>query len=63
MPIPKPAGNESEDEFVSRCMSELNEEYPDQEQRSAICYNAFSDEKSNSKWEEAVKKFVEKLKD
>lgn len=63
MPIPKPTGTESEDEYVSRCMSEINSEYPDEEQRAAICYNTFREEKSNSKWEEAVKKFVEKLKD
>lgn len=62
MPIPKPAGNESEDEFVSRCMSELNSEYPDNEQRSAICYNAYSEEKK-SKWELAVEKFIKSLKD
>jgi len=37
MPLPKPSG-ESQDEFISRCMSELAGEFPDQEQRLAVCY-------------------------
>lgn len=38
-PIPSPKSDESQDEFISRCMSELNDEYPDDSQRAAICYN------------------------
>lgn len=62
MPIPKPTGEENEDQFVSRCMSELNSEYPDSEQRAAICYDAFREEKHNRRWAEVIKKFLEKLK-
>ena len=39
MPLPKPNKTESQDEFVSRCMSDdvMVSEYPDEEQRLAIC--------------------------
>lgn len=36
MPIPAPHANEERDDFVSRCMSDLKDEYPDQEQRLAV---------------------------
>ena len=41
MPIPKPTTNETEDEFISRCMGDevMNEDYPDNEQRSGVCYS------------------------
>lgn len=37
----KPTGAETEDEFISRCMgdSQMNAEFPDQEQRAAVCYS------------------------
>jgi hypothetical protein len=35
----KPNAGETEDEFISRCMSELDTEFPDQEQRAAVCYS------------------------
>jgi len=38
MPLPKPREDEEKNEFVSRCMSELKEEYPDKAQRAAVCY-------------------------
>ena len=43
MPIPKPTTNESEDEFISRCMGDdtMNEDYPDQEQRSGVCFSTW----------------------
>jgi HK97 family phage prohead protease len=41
MPIPKPEANEGQDKFIARCMKALNEDYPDQKQRSAICYDAW----------------------
>jgi len=43
MPIPKPSPGESEQEFVSRCISEISNEY-DQQQAAAICYNTFRTE-------------------
>jgi hypothetical protein len=36
-PIPSPEKQEEEDKFISRCISDLIDEYG-QEQASAICY-------------------------
>jgi hypothetical protein len=41
-PVPSPSGDEDENTFVSRCISEIIDEYG-QEQSAAICY---------SKWRE-----------
>ncbi len=41
-PIPSPSGDEDEQKYVSRCISEIIDEYS-QEQAAAICY---------SKWRE-----------
>jgi hypothetical protein len=40
MPIPKPTGSETEEQYVSRCIGEIYDEYG-QEQSSAICYNTY----------------------
>lgn len=37
----EPQAGEDEGQFISRCMSELESEYPDQEQRLAVCYSYF----------------------
>lgn len=39
--MPKPTPNESKDEYVSRCMGDkrMNEKFPDQKQRAAVCYS------------------------
>lgn len=49
MPLPKPRGSESHDEFVSRCMANdvMNSEFPDQRQRAAICNSIYRDAKSD----------------
>ena len=43
MPLPIPNSNESEQEFVSRCMidEKMKVEYPTEEQRYAICAHQF----------------------
>ncbi len=43
MPIPKPKDNETEEEFISRCMGNdtMNEEYPENDQRAAVCYSSY----------------------
>lgn len=41
MPIPSPRSDEDQDAFIGRCMSELADEYPDNDQRAAICYDAW----------------------
>ena len=40
--LPKPLG-ESEDEFVGRCLSDstMEKEFPDLEQRYAVCINQY----------------------
>jgi len=37
MPLPEPREDEDHDEFIERCMSELSEEFPDEDQRYAVC--------------------------
>lgn len=37
MPLPNPAGEESRDEFIGRCMSDATMQEYDQDQRMAIC--------------------------
>jgi len=41
MPIPKPGGGESEQDYVSRCMEKLADDFPDQQQRAAVCYRQY----------------------
>jgi len=38
-----PRAGESEDEFIGRCMSALEGEFPDQDQRLAVCYSSWED--------------------
>lgn len=43
MPLPTPNEGESRQDFVSRCMGDraMLDEFPNQAQRSAVCYNQF----------------------
>ena len=43
MPLPKPRSDEKKDEFLSRCMGDetMNSEYPDKDQRYAVCVSQF----------------------
>ncbi len=51
MPIPKPKANESENDFISRCMGDsvMNEEYPDNDQRAAVCHQAWREKGKSQK--------------
>jgi hypothetical protein len=40
----EPRGGETEDEFIGRCMSKLKDEFPDEEQRVAVCYSYWKGE-------------------
>jgi ATP-dependent protease ClpP protease subunit len=53
MPLPKPRPGQDKDEFINSCMENtlMNEEYPDQKQRVAVC---------NSIWREKDKDMEEK---
>lgn len=44
MPLPNPRPNESEDNFMQRCMSDetMREEYPTGTQRYAVCVTQWS---------------------
>jgi uncharacterized protein len=50
MPIPKPDKDESQDDFIGRCMGDdvMNKEYPDQKQRLAICFSQWEKEKKST---------------
>ena len=50
MPLPKPKSDEDKDAFLSRCMGDdvMNEEYPEEDQRFAVC-QAQWDKKKESK--------------
>lgn len=45
----EPRSGESEDEFIGRCMSQLDTEFPDQDQRLAVCYNYWQGEEQLEK--------------
>jgi len=41
MPIPKPSGGETQNDYVGRCMHEIGTEYDTNEQAVAICINTY----------------------
>jgi hypothetical protein len=43
MPIPEPNKGEREEEYISRCMSEIGGEYDDTTQAVAVCYSTLRD--------------------
>lgn len=50
MPMPKPRADESHDDFMSRCMGSdvMNDDFPDQAQRAAVCQTQWEDSKKGS---------------
>lgn len=46
MPIPKVKENEKQEEYISRCMNAIGDEYKDKKQALAICFDAWR-EKNN----------------
>jgi hypothetical protein len=57
MPIPNPKGGESQNEFVSRCISQISNEYP-QEQAYAICINEYESNMSMTTQKKVNKKMA-----
>lgn len=57
MPIPMPSKGEKEKDFISRCMgnSVMVKEFPDKEQRSAVCYKQWG-KKDSMEDNKSVKK-------
>lgn len=43
MPLPKPRADEAQDDFLGRCMSDLKGEFPDNDQRLAVCTQQWRD--------------------
>ena len=66
MPLPKPRADENESDFVSRCTVDFTmvNEYPDQEQRLAVCYNLYEGQKTikraKDNWQNAFEKTLDK---
>jgi hypothetical protein len=50
MPI-KPESNETEQDFISRCMSDEKDAFPEQDQRLAVCYSYWDKEGMSSEME------------
>jgi hypothetical protein len=50
MPLPTPKNNESSDEFLGRCMTDqaTNAEFPDVQQRLAVCGSIYANHKKQS---------------
>lgn len=44
MPLPKPKPKETQSEFLSRCITDpiMTAEFPDREQRGAVCYYQYT---------------------
>lgn len=47
MPLPSPTPNEDHDQFIERCMDEAAPEFPDEDQRRAVC---------ETQWEKGMNK-------
>jgi len=45
-PLPKPGSGESEEEFIARCNEVLADEYPEADQRNAVCYTQWRENRS-----------------
>ena len=43
MPLTKPASDEKQGDFMQRCMSDLATEFPDEKQRTAVCYSRWNE--------------------
>lgn len=45
--MPKPRKDETEDEYIERCMEDdkMKEDYSDDMQRLAVCYQIYKEEK------------------
>ena len=54
MPLPSPQNGESSEDYIGRCMddSTMSDEYPDNDQRLAVCQSLYQDKKSMKKLKE-----------
>lgn len=63
MPM-KPSGGESQNDFVSRCTSEMADKHPDwdNDRRVAACFSMYRENKAASLWagiKKAIKSFID----
>jgi hypothetical protein len=51
MPLPSPSKKEKKSDFISRCMSDeaMKKEYPNRDQRLAVCFTTWKRSKNDSK--------------
>ena len=61
MPIPTPTSNESEKEFISRCIKAIYDEYG-QEQSAGICYGTWR-KKNRMSAQQRVQSRINEIKD
>lgn len=61
MPIPSPKSGEKEQEFVSRCISAIYDEYG-KEQAAAICYSKYRETKKENIVKDIIKSVAKLLK-
>ena len=61
MPLPEPEGGESQGDFMGRCMSAVADEFPDQQQRLAVCFRQFRSKTRNRKAYEDIALLVDQL--
>lgn len=61
MPIPKPKAEETKDDYIGRCMSDISGEYP-QDQAVAICISTYDrKELSQQNFSDPLKRVQSKL--
>jgi len=61
MPLPEPSGDESQSEFMGRCMSALASEFPDKQQRLAVCLKQSRGTKKTSRAYDDISLLVDQL--
>ena len=49
MPIPKPKSGEAEKDYINRCMGAIGDEYDDNKQAVAVCYQKWNDRNKKSR--------------
>ena len=64
MPLVKPKKDESKDDFLDRCMGDkiMNEEYPDNKQRYAVCNSLWESKDSKSSDEIEIRTFIAEVR-
>jgi len=60
MPIPQPSSGQSEEEYISECISTLINEGKDQDQAAAICYETWRNNMNSQVKSFTIKKIEKK---